>query len=504
MLPIERILLIYNKLMNETKMYTTDKTFWDKTSFKNIIKKSIPMILAAMLAALVPFVDNVIAGSISSVSEAGVTYALTIQFVVFVIALGTIGAISVVAAQYNGASNSRLFRDAHKLKIVSTVFISLIGAVLVFVIPEQLLGIFTTKQSVIDDSKDFLRLYGVVFILMSINMSYRTSLTSLGHTKIALLITVLGVVLNTTGDLLFVHVFDMGTSGLAYATIIVQSVVFSAYVIYAKLLKEDRVFFNIFKIFNIDKEVIIKTFHRWHMVIVEVSFSMGILIVQVIMARSYDHTVSSGTILGVVTPFTKVMTSGITGFYAANAIFVGANLGKDKFKLAKMNAKRVLLSSFIIVMSFTAIIAGTSQWLVKVYTKIDEHSLHQGVMILRLYVILVPSMLLGILNYRFLESGGQSKTVMIFDAVYTWVFLVLGTYLIFYVWTPDEFWIAFVVSKLIQYVRAFVSWYFVSQDLWLVNLTKEKAKPISGNTLVVISVMTLGIYPMLLKLKQRK
>ena len=480
-------------------MKTNSNTFWDKQSFMSIIKKSLPIIIASMLNAFVPFIDNIVAGSISSDAEAAITYSLTIQFTLFMLVLGGFGAIGIVMAQYKGKGDLTKTQDAHKLKLLYSLAITVPGAIIVFIFPEQLLGIFTDKQAIINQGKDFLRLYGVVFVLNGLATAYIGSLSSMGYTTISIIVTAISISVNTGLDYALVNGAHLGTSGLAYATITVEASLLISLISYALIKKAKEILFSIFKIFKISKDVLMKSLHRWHMVVVELSFGFGMLTAAVFMAKGYDGAISAGAVLGVITPFTKITFAAIGGFYAAIAIFVSSELGKDNFKLAYMNSKRIMIMSLGMILIISSIFATTSQWIVQIYYGMDAKSLDEAVMILRLFPLIIPGMMFGILSYRLLEAGGQSKTIMIFDFVNTWVFYVLSIYLIFIVWTPDHMWVAWILSQAVRYIRAGFGMYLIQDKLWLVNLTKDKAKEPQGGTYVMLSIVTLGLYPLVNK-----
>lgn len=477
---------------------TTDLHFWDFKSFKVIFLKTLPIIFASMLNSIIPFVDNVVAGNISNEATAATIYSLSIQSVVFLIVIGGYGAISVVMAQYKGSKDIQKVVDAHKLKLIWGLSISIFACIIVVSIPRTLLGVFTNNIAIINSGENFLRIYGFVFILSAIATAYSSSLSSMGYVKISLISTLISIALNTGFDYFLGIYLGMNTIGLAIATLIVRFSMIATFVIFALIVKAKEVLFSITQFFKISKIVIRKSLERWHMVLIEIVFGIGSLVSNILMARGYDNpNTPPGAVIGATSPFLNLIFSGIGGFYSANAIFVGSNLGKNKFKLAYFNAFRIYISSLVFTLLISFIISAFSSFIINIYGSLSSEVLYNVKLILLLFPSIVPAYIFGILSYRFLESGGQSKTVMIFDFTNVLFTYIITPYLVYFVWKPDSFWLAYFVVMLSWYFRAFVATYLVVQKLWLVNLTNEKAKEPSGKVLIVLTITTVGIYPLL-------
>ena len=471
--------------------------FWNWSIIKQIFKKSLPMILGAMLNAFIPFIDNIFAGTLGDVVVASVSYSLTIYFTCYLMILGITGAISVIFSQYLGSEDSQKIKDAHKLKILSSTFFGIIFGLILFIFASQLIGLFSSNKDIIDQGQSFLRVYALVIILVPIVLSYTGSLAQMGKTNFALILSIVAVSLNGITDWLFVSVFNLKIAGLAWATVIVnviQIVTILTYVIISNLVIK----FSIWTFFKIEKVVIVKSLKRWHMVFTEVLAGFVMTVLASIVARAYDlsdgNSIAAGSVLGIISPFQTIFFAAIGGFYAAIAFFVSTNLGKNKFELAYQNMKRIIVLSLMLTIFISGLFAILAPFLVALFTSISAGVAHQATMILRLYVLIMPFLVAGILAYRFLEAGGQTEVVMVFDFVYSWVYSIVYYIIIYNVWHPDNLWLAYILANSIFIIRATVGMILVFEKLWIVNLTTSEAKKPHGLTLIILNIVTLGLY----------
>lgn len=483
------------------------KKFWDWRIFKLIAKQAIPGIISSMLLAFVPLIDGLFAGFLKNSNDAiaAVNYSFVIQVLFLVVIFGVHGACSVIFAQYYGASEYDKVKSAHKLKIIFSAFFWFFSLVPMVIFPHQILSLFTSNSLILQYGVTYTRIMGIGLLLYWIAQAYASSLLQMGFATFVLVATLAPILINSVFDYLFTMVFHFHVAGLAYATIIssvVSLIVFESFVRFKHLIIK----FNYLILFIFHKEVFMKIINRWHMVIVEFSFGVGILVINIIIARSYNnyHGQTYGVINGMFGIFTRIANAAIVGFYGSVAFFIGKYLGADLFDEAYKNAKRIYIIAFIFAAITSSIISLLSTYYINAFFKhISEPNRVQTIMILRLYCLIFPAFLLGILSFRILEAGGQSKTVMIFDFVHTWVVIVLIGFLVFYVWHPDQYWKAWIVASVCRYTRAIVATFLVEQKLWLVNLLKNDAIEPHGASYIVLSIVTFGIFPVMRKIQKR-
>ena len=494
------------KKTNNMKSFPVGKSFWCPKMFKLIVKQAIPGILSAMLFAVVPLIDNLYAGFLGDDVIAAVNYSISLQLLFLAIVFGLQGACTVIFAQYYGSNEDEKVKSAHKLKMVLIVIFWLFSLIPLVILPGPILYLFTSNHRIVHLATRYTRIIGIGLIIYWIAQGYISSLLQMGYSFFVLSVTLVPIIINSIFDYLLAIYYNFNVEGLAYATILsnfISIIVFEIFINSKKLIIK----FNWFLLFSFDKSVLKKIIKRWHMIIVEFSFGLGIIIISIIIARAYDNYKGQtyGVINGVYGIFTKLASASIVGFYGSVAYFCGKYLGAGLYDEAYTNAKRIYLVSFIFGITFSGIFAIFAPYYVNAFfPNISEANRVQTIMILRLYVFIFPAFILGILSFRILEAGGQTKIVMIFDFVHTWVVLVILGYLIFYVWNPEQYWKAWVVASFCRYTRAIVATMLVKHKLWLVNLLETEAIEPRGLSYAILAISTIGLYPLVSYIKTNK
>ncbi len=107
-------------------------------------------------------------------------------------------------------------------------------------------------------AKSYLSIVSFAIVFQAINTTYIAIFNGVGNSKMVLLISSTGLIVNMLLDPLFIHVFNMGVDGAALATLIASTVpttIFSYYAITKLNIFED---FNVFKIRQKYAKVILK------------------------------------------------------------------------------------------------------------------------------------------------------------------------------------------------------------------------------------------------------
>lgn len=205
---------------------------------KKIIIFLVPVMLSGILQNLFNVADMIVVGKFSgsdSLAAVGATGSLCNSLINFFIGL-SIGC-GVVASLFFGA-------DDHKnlSKVVNTAFYSslAIGIVLIavgYIFSPPLLRLMNTPENIIDRSVLYMRIY---FIGMPANMVFNfmnAVSRSVGDTTKPMIYLTCGGIINVVLNIVFVVIFHMGVSGVAFATIISQYI--SAYLITRQFLKAE-------------------------------------------------------------------------------------------------------------------------------------------------------------------------------------------------------------------------------------------------------------------------
>ncbi len=205
---------------------------------KHIIAFAIPLLLGNIFQQLYNTVDTWVVGRFASnEAYAAVGSVGPIINMLIGIFLGLSSGAGVVVSQFYGAKQYDKVHKAVHTCITLTIILTVIFSILGIIMSPFMLQLMKMPESVIPEGETYLTIYFAgVAGLMFYNMGAGI-LRAIGDSKRPFYLLALSAGLNIALDLLFVLAFNMGVSGVAYATIISQGI--SAVLIMIMLIRSD-------------------------------------------------------------------------------------------------------------------------------------------------------------------------------------------------------------------------------------------------------------------------
>ncbi len=194
---------------------------------RHICRLALPTLMAELVNVLYSIVDRMYIGYMPldgtlALSGVGVVFPL-ISFISAFSSLISSGAAPIAAIERGKG------RDDSATLIMETAFtftllISLVLTVSLFAFRTPLLYWMGADESTIGYASDYFSIYviGSVFVLISVG--FNSFITMQGFGTTGMMTVVIGAVLNTVLDPLFIYVFSLGVKGAAIATVISQAV----------------------------------------------------------------------------------------------------------------------------------------------------------------------------------------------------------------------------------------------------------------------------------------
>ena len=192
-----------------------------------VFKMALPSVAAQLVNLLYSIIDKIYIGHIPGIggealAGVGITTSVILLISAFSSLVGAGG--SPLAAIQLGKGNreeaSRILNNG----FVMLVFFAALCTAVPYLAMEPILKLAGGDASTIPYAKDYLSIYliGTVFVMISTGLNMFIS--GQGRPGIAMLSVVIGAVLNTALDPLFIFGFDLGVKGAAIATVISQLV----------------------------------------------------------------------------------------------------------------------------------------------------------------------------------------------------------------------------------------------------------------------------------------
>lgn len=227
--------------------------------WKQLLMFAVPLLLGNLFQQLYNTVDSVVVGNyIGGNALAAVGASNPIINLLVGLFMGIATGAGVVIARFFGAQDKENAQKAVHTALVISLLSGLVLMVAGALLSPVILGLVNTPPEVMDGAVTYMRIYFLgVLAMMFYNMGAGI-LRAVGDSRTPLYFLIVASVVNIVLDLLFVVKVGMGIAGVAWATLIAQSI--SAVLILIRLLTTKEIYRVEFKRFRIDvpclKEII--------------------------------------------------------------------------------------------------------------------------------------------------------------------------------------------------------------------------------------------------------
>ena len=233
--------------------------------------------------------------------------------------------------------------------LISTI-ISIIFCVITLLFLPQFLTLFGCTKNL----KSYAMTYGMIvaigFPFSMIGTTLNSIIRADGSPRYSMMSMVVGAILNTILDPIFIFVFHKGVAGAAIATVISQIVTFVLNVLYIKKFKTVKLSKNCFKLnFSVCKRIATLGISSF---ITQMSFVCVMTAENNLLGRYGSMSIYGAeipiTVLGIVMKINQILNSIIIGIAVGSQPILGYNYDAGKNDRVKETLKTVLKSSLII------------------------------------------------------------------------------------------------------------------------------------------------------------
>jgi len=192
-----------------------------------VLRMALPSVAAQLVNLLYGIVDKIYIGHIEGIGgEALAGVGITTSVILLISAFSSLvgGGGSPLAAIQLGRGNREEAARILNNGFVMLLFFAAICTTVPYFIMESMLNFAGADTNTLPYAKEYLSVYliGTVFVMISGGLNMFISCQ--GRPGIAMLSVIIGSVLNTALDPLFIFTFGMGVKGAAIATIISQAI----------------------------------------------------------------------------------------------------------------------------------------------------------------------------------------------------------------------------------------------------------------------------------------
>lgn len=408
----------------------TDADMTQGVIWKQLLQFAVPMSLGLLFQQFYNTFDAVVVGqyvSKQALAAVGSTGSIVNMLVGLCAGLST-GASVVISHAY-GAKDNRKLSDAVHTTILITFIVSIVATAVGILIVPPMLRLMNTPADVFEGARLYLTIYfaGLTGLLMY-NMGSGI-LRAVGDSMKPLYFLIFSAALNVGLDLLFVLVFDMGISGVAYATVIAQFL--SAALVLFTLSRSEAPYALHWGELRINGPVLKKILA----IGLPASIQQAVTSFSNVFVQSYINGFGSDAMAG-WSAYNKIDSYALVPLQSisiASTTFVGQNYGAGNISRARKGVRQALLMALSITAFLCALMVVFRFPLVSIFSP-DPAVLDFGG---RFLAIISPFYVLACFNQIYagaMRGTGRAKAPMIimlssfvlFRQIYLYVTKLLG------------------------------------------------------------------------------
>ncbi len=415
-----------------------------KEFYKTFINIGLPIALSQLIMASLHFVDILMIGTIGEAAIAAVGAAGRIFFIFIVSVFGIYSAGGIFTSQYWGAKNLKALHQIMGIMMIFGLSLAIIMALLVLLLPYQIMRLFSADPVVINYGMQYLRIVAPSFILSAITFLYAYVSRSIHMTKYPLYISIISVSLNTFLNYVLINghfgLPRLEVRGAAIATLTARAVEFVIFLALVAILKNHPLRASLSEMFSFNKSQLVNFVKKGIAVFLnEASWVVGQSVFFIAYGLLGTEALSS---VQISLTFSDIFVSLFTGISTACSVMVGNALGANQIELAKKLAKRFVKICNIAALIVSFILGGLALIIPLVYTHISAETVRLAqwtLVVIAFYQI--PKMYSYIATIGILRSGGDTLFGMIIDLVGVWGIGIPLAFLAAGVWHLPIYWV---------------------------------------------------------------
>lgn len=428
---------------------------------KLLLKFSIPAIVGMLVNALYNIVDRIFVGKgVSELAITAITVAFPISIIIMafgmLVGIGAAATVSIKLGQKRKDEAEEILGNAFTLIIIVSLGVTILG--LIFM--EPLLKIFGASEAALPLAKQFISIILIGALLQNVGFGLNNIIRSEGNPKMAMSTMLIGAILNTIFNPIFIFVLHTGVRGSALATIVSQTVC-SIWVIqyFTKGKSTLKLKTNNFKL----KRGIVRQIFSIGLspFLMQLAASVITIILNKGLATYGGDTAIAA--MGIINSVSMLILMPIFGINQGAQPIIGFNYGAKNFarvkkalKLAILAATTISTTGFILVELFPRQIIG-----IFISGKGSE-LLSIGSRGIRIYLMMLPIIGFQIVSSNYFQAVGKAK-ISIFLSLSRQVIVLLPLIIILpQILKLDGVWIAGPSS---DFIASLITGMFLMREL---------------------------------------
>jgi len=387
------------------------KQLGEESVGKLLVKFSLPAIIGMLVNALYNIIDRIFIGrGVGSLALSGLAAGFPISNIIMafgmLVGIGSSAMISIKLGQNNKKAAERILGNALTLDIILSVLVTTIG--LLFL--DDLLLMFGASTETLGYARDYMKFILAGVVLQNIGFGLNNIIRASGSPRIAMATMLIGAIINTVLDPIFIFVLNMGVQGAALATIISQGISSVWVLLYFSSNRSTLRFKK--ENFKLKIETI------KHILAIGMSpFAMQIAasVVTTIYNKSlltYGGDLAVGA-MGIINSVIMLFFMPIFGINQGVQPIIGYNYGAKNYDRVKQALKLATIAAVVIAtIGFIAIQAFPRQF-ISLFNKNDAELIAIGSRGIRIDMIFLPIIGFQVVSSNYFQAIGKAKISMV-------------------------------------------------------------------------------------------
>ena len=372
--------------------------------FPLLFKMSIPAAISMIINALYNIVDTIFVGQgVGPIAIAALAIVFPLQMIVssfaHAISLGAASITSRYLGKKDYKSAANVIGTAYSTVIIVTSIIILI----VFIFMSPILTFFGASKTIIPYAKEYLNIVAVGFFFFSLSMCASNLVRSEGNAKSSMIGMIIGALLNTILDPLFIFGFNMGVKGAAIATVISQFIsciyFFSIYI-----QKKTHIPIKLSSL-KIKWPLLSESIILGIPVFVQ-STGMSILTLIINNSLGFYGGDNAITIYGMIFRLMSIIIMPILGIVQGFQPIAGYNYGARNFKRVKSSLRAAILISFSFSVIGFLFMMLMPKFCISLFFN-DSVLIKSSAAVLRIIVLFLPLAAIQITGSTYFQAVGK-------------------------------------------------------------------------------------------------
>lgn len=378
---------------------------------KLLLRFSIPAIIGMLVNALYNVVDRIFIGNgVDTLGIAGITIGFPIMLITMafamLIGIGATSLISLKLGEQKKPEAELIMGNA----VVLLVTVSLALTVLGLSFLQPLLKMFGASAEVMPYAVDYLRIILAGNVFMGIGFGMNNFIRAEGNPKMAMLTMIIGAIINTVLDPLFIFLFKWGIQGAALATIISQAI--SAVWVLSYFLKGKS-----------NLKLSLRNLKLQPLIVARITaigsapFAMQLAasVLNVILNKSLNAFGGDIAVagMGIVSSITMLILMPIFGINQGVQPIIGYNYGAQKYERVKEALKLGIYAATVVVSIGFILTRVFPEQIIALFNREDTQLIQFGAHALVIFLVFLPIIGFQIVGAHYFQAVGKPKQAMI-------------------------------------------------------------------------------------------